>query len=93
MLSTQRTQPSRENRNLNCRVCNAMHKLILIMNIVQKIKRKHNSGMLKCCGLLENVKKITFLGKAFQNFHSAGRRMLQEFDMLMLRLFSERYVT
>ena len=49
--------------------------------------------MLKCCGLLENVKKITFLGKAFQNFHSAGRRMLQEFDMLMLRLFSERYVT
>lgn len=49
--------------------------------------------MLKCYVLGEDVKTPIFLGKAFQNFHSAEEWMLQAFDMLMLRLFLEKYDT
>lgn len=41
MLSSQRTQPPRENGNLSYRACNAIHKLILIMKYGSK-KSKEN---------------------------------------------------
>lgn len=40
----------------------------------------------------EDVKKFIFLDKAFQKFYSAGKWMVWAFDMLMVRLFLEKWI-